>query len=316
MPILHWINWYDPGLAPAGMRDWRHFRSLPSTRHLHYLRAASADHAMVRLEDVERGISGIDNVPDDVWTDILLSDIGDQLAFFDEHLKGITPTKPTPHARWHVGHSNWRSSNEWTPEEVVPRHLYLTASNPPGGTLTRTANAQSKELRWTHDPDNPVPSSTSIEEIWYFLAEYPDERHLRDRSDVLTFTGEPLAVPLTIAGQPVITGEFSSTGPSSHVFVTLQDVAPDGTTRPISMGMATATTGADEPLRLALSDIAYQFRTGHAIQLQIRSSCFPWFLIHPGTDENPWFAQKTAATISTLRVGGSSAARLTLPVLD
>jgi predicted acyl esterase len=315
VPILHWVNWYDPGLAPSGMRDWRHFRSLPSTRHLHYLRAASADHAMVRLQDVETGISGIDNIPDEVWTDILVSDIGDQLAFFDEHLKNNAPAEVTARARWHVGHNGWHSSDEWTPEEVELTRLYLTASNPNGGALADDADSQPQQLRWTHDPDNPVPASTSIEEIWYFLAEYPDERMLKDRHDVLTFTGDPLAGPLTIAGQPVITGEFGSTAPSSHVFATLQDVAPDGTTRPISMGMASAASGATEPLRLALSDIAYEFRPDHSVQLQIRSSCFPWFLVHPGTDENPWFAERTAITISTLRVGGSSPASLTLPVL-
>lgn len=314
VPILHWVNWYDPGLAPAGMRDWRHFRSLPSTRHLHYLRAGSADHASVRLEDVENGIKGIDTISDDLWTEILLGEIGDQLAFFDEHLRGNVPATPTARARWHVGHSGWRSSDEWTPEEVVPHRLYLTASGN-GGGLAPSADAQSRELQWTHDPNNPVPSSTSIEAIWYFLAEYPDERALKDRGDVLTFTGDALAAPLTIAGQIVLSGEFGSSSDTSHVFVTVQDVKPDGTTRPVAMGMCYARTGASEPLRLALSDVAYEFRAGHRLQLQIRSSCFPWFLVHPGTDENPWFAAKAVSTTSTLRVGGSRPASLTLPTL-
>ncbi|MFE9647683.1 fumarylacetoacetate hydrolase family protein [Streptomyces sp. NPDC006365] len=55
IPILHWQNWYDPGLAPLGLRDWRHFRSLAGQRDLHFLRVGSADHSGHLLQDVGRG---------------------------------------------------------------------------------------------------------------------------------------------------------------------------------------------------------------------------------------------------------------------
>lgn len=314
IPILHWQNWYDPGLAPWGLRDWRHFRSLAGPRDLHFLRVGSADHAGYLLEDVGAGDERNPYLSEAALVAKIETECGEIADFFDEHLGGVGPATPRPRARWHVGHVGWQSSPEYPPPSE-PLTFHLSAEGTGAYALTRRPDEDTTSLTWTHDPDHPVPSSTDIEAIWYLLAAYPDERDLADRSDVLTFRTEPLTDPVDFAGQPVLTARISFSAPSTHVFAKLQDVYPDGTTRPISWGRAVLSERAGNTLTLRLDDNAYRLRKGHCLQLQIQSSDFPHYVVHPGTDANPWFATKKSPSTQSLEVGGIEGARLTLPTI-
>ena len=82
------------------------------------------------------------------------------------------------------------------------------------------------EAAWVHDPQDLVPST--IVDPFSFLLEYPDEGEVAARPDVVVFTGEPLAAPLTLTGRVVAHLRVGSDGPSMCVHVKLVDVAPDG----------------------------------------------------------------------------------------
>jgi predicted acyl esterase len=88
-------------------------------------------------------------------------------------------------------------------------------------------------MEWIHDPADPVPSTTSCEENWTFLAANPDDRPLRDRPDVLSFRSEPLIQPVDIAGscRARLNVEFSSG--TGHIFCVLRDIFPDGRALPV-----------------------------------------------------------------------------------
>ncbi|MEU1515082.1 CocE/NonD family hydrolase [Streptomyces sp. NPDC005811] len=311
IPILHWQNWYDPGLAPLGLHDWRHFRSLAGQRDLHFLRAGSADHSGYLLQDVGAGDDRNPYLSDTALAEKIETECGEVADFFDEHLNGVRPAKPRPRARWHVGHVGWQSSQEYPPPSE-PLTFHLTGTY----ALSLAPDDETTSLTWTHDPDHPVPSSTGIEAIWYLLASYPDERDLTDRPDVLSFRTEPLSDHVDFAGQPVFTGSLSFSAPSTHVFAKLQDVHPDGTTRPISWGRAVLSEQAGGALTLALDDNAYRLRRGHCLQLQIQSSDFPHSAVHPGTAGNPWLTTKRLPSTQCLAVGGLSGARLVLPTIS
>ncbi|MER6135507.1 CocE/NonD family hydrolase [Streptomyces sp. NPDC001815] len=314
IPILHWQNWYDPGLAPLGLRDWRHFRSLAGPRDLHFLRADSADHAGYQLADVGAGDERNPYLSETALAEKIRTECGDVADFFDEHLNGVRPAKPRPRARWHVGHAGWQTSQEYPPPSE-PRAFHLSAHGTQTYVLGSDPDEETVSLTWTHDPDDPVASSTDIEAIWYLLAAYPDERDLADRTDVLTFRTQPLTEHLDFAGQPVLTARISFSAPSTHVFAKLQDVHPDGTTRPISWGRAALTEQTGDMLTLAMDDNAYRLRVGHCLQLQIQSSDFPHYAVHPGTDGNPWLTTKRAPSTQSLEVGGVEGARLVLPTI-
>jgi predicted acyl esterase len=108
--------------------------------------------------------------------------------------------------------------------------------------------------------------------------------------------------------------EFSS--PSTHIFTKLQDVQPDGTTRPISWGRVVLTHKAGGLLQLAMDDNAYRVQQGHCLQLQIQSSDFPYYAVHPGTDECPWFAKNRVVSEHSINIGGVAGARLELPTVS
>lgn len=113
--------------------------------------------------------------------------------------------------------------------------------------------------------------------------------------------------------QPMV---FGSSAPSMHVFAQLNDVYPDGTTRPVTFSRAVVPGSPSEPVALEFNDIAYQFGAGHQPQLRLQSGNFPFFLVHPGTDENPWFTATRREAVQHVTVGGSDGARLTLPVIE
>ncbi|MEU1166455.1 CocE/NonD family hydrolase [Streptomyces sp. NPDC005921] len=314
IPVLHWQNWYDPGLAPLGLRDWRHFRSLAGQRDLHFLRAGSADHSGYLLQDVGAGDERNPYLSESALAEKIETECGEVADFFDEHLDGLRPTAPRPRARWHVGHVGWQSSQEYPPPSR-PLTFHLSAHGSGTYALNPEPDENATSLAWTHDPEHPVPSSTDIEAIWYLLADCPDERDLADRRDVLTFRTEPLTEHVDFAGQPVLTGHVTFSAPSTHVFAKLQDVHPDGTTRPISWGRAVLSERAGGSLALALDDNAYRLRRGHCLQLQIQSSDFPHSAVHPGTDGNPWLTTKRIPSTQSLGVGGLTGARLVLPAI-
>jgi predicted acyl esterase len=293
VPILHGAAWGDLGLASSGMADWRHFRALPGLRDLHFLSAGF--------------------VEADADADAECEEIVD---FFDEHVRGIRPENRRPRARWSAGSHAEFSSEEWPPTAGRDQILFLAVGAGQSGVLSGRRDARVRTLRWIHDPDDPVPSSGAFEDIGHRQAVPADERQLALRSDVLTFTSAPLSEPLDIAGRPVLRAEITSTGPSSHLFAVLQDVEPGGAARPVSRADLVRRSGPGEPILLPLGDVAHRFRPGHRVRLQLRSSDFPRFLVHPGTDENPWFATTRVAAEQSVRTGGTAAASLTLPVLE
>jgi uncharacterized protein len=321
IPILHWVSWFDPGLAPLGMRDWRRFRSLPGRRDLHFLRAHSEDHGGFLLSDVGAGDDRNPYLNDTTMAERLSVVTSDVMEFFDAHVDGRgAPAEPGRRARWHLGHVGWKETPDWPPRDVEESRLFLVASDQasgPAGALAATSAGDRRLIRWTHDPSQPVPSTTTIEEVWYFLAAYPDARSLQARTDVLTFTSDELAQPLDIAGQATAHLGVGSSGPSMHVFVGLQDVLPDGTTRPVVQGQIVNTAPDPERLiQIDLAEIAYRFHARHRLQVQVKSSDYPWYLVHPGTDQNPWFAEREVENEHILVTGGAVASHISLPILS
>jgi putative CocE/NonD family hydrolase len=301
------------------MTDYQRFRSLNGRRDLHYLRADSADHGGYRLEHLGLGDAANPYLNDEAQTAAHAAESAAIIEFFDACLKGSLGD--IPRARWHLGHVGWRTSDEWPPPGVTSQTLFLSpagAGQVPGpGRLTPSADASRRTVEWIHDPAGPVPSTTSCEENWTFLAADPDDRALADRADVLSFRTEPLTGPVDIAGssQARLNVEFSSA--TSHIFCVLHDIFPDGRVLPVAHSAVFVDARArDEYLLVDLDPIAYRFQPGHQIQLQVGSSDFPWVLPHPGTEENPWFAKTVRATRQRLSCGGSAPSSLTLPVLE
>ena len=56
-------------------------------------------------------------------------------------------------------------------------------------------------------------------------------------------------------------------------------------------------------------------REGHRLRLEVATSCFPRFAVHPGTDEDPMLAVEGTPSDQGLLVGGSEGSAVSLTVV-
>jgi uncharacterized protein len=307
IPVLHSVGWFD-NIMPDSMRDWTALTSRAATRDLQYLIADETDHENYRLSMTPIGPGDDHDADDAALARMIPGYFGPALDFYDVTLRGMSA--PLPRARWFLGHDGWRSADSWPPPETREVTLYLDNGS---GALATTAGAARVTARWTHDPDNLVPST--VANPFAFLHEFPDESAVQARPDVLTFTAEPLNTPLDLAGPVTLSVQAGTTGPSMQVHAKLCEVAPDGSTRMLARGQEVTDADPDHGLRIEMGHLGYRVRPGYRLRVSVASSDFPLYLWHPGTSHNPWYATKTERNEQTLVTGGSAPSSLTISVL-
>lgn len=311
LPVLHVIGWFD-NLAGAQILDYLELASRPEWAPLQYLYADAVDHENYQLVDTPIEQQRDHDADDAALQRMLPRYIEPALDFFDVFVKGSRPAAELPRVAWNLGHAGDRTDVSWPPPQARTRALRLTAD----GRLTDEPVASGR-IAWRHDPGDLVPST--VENAFAFLAEYPDEAATGARDDVLTFTGEPLAQPLDVAGAVELRLALTATGPTTDVFAKLLDVAPDGSARMIVRGEAQVLDPlAGEPavVSVPLGHTGYRVRPGHRLRLHVSSSDYPLYLPNPGTAENAWLAVETATTTQTIHLGEGGTAELLLSVLD
>ncbi|MCE2519237.1 MAG: CocE/NonD family hydrolase [Alphaproteobacteria bacterium] len=119
----------------------------------------------------------------------------------------------------------------------------------------------------------------------------PDQREEDGRS--IVFDSTPLSEPLEILGTPYVDLELRVDQPQAHVYMRLNDVAPDQQSSRVTYGVFNLNHRhgheVPEPLpvgkrfcaRIALNDIAHRFEVGHRIRLTIQSGCWPLYWPSP-----------------------------------
>jgi uncharacterized protein len=308
IPTLHGVGWFD-NITPPHMLDYERLISDPATAPYQYLHAGSTDHENYQFEAVPIPESSDHDKHDDALELMLPRYIAPALDFFDAFLGGRADPDSVPRVRWHLGNDGWHTSESWPPPGATERRLYLCAT----GSLVAQPTADG-QVGWVHDPQNLVPST--IENPFAFLYEYPDEAEVATRPDVLVFTGEPLAEPLTLTGRVVAGLAVSSDGPSMYLHVKLVDVAPDGGAHALLYGQKVVDDPADGAwAEVNLGHTGHRLMPGHRLRLQVASSDYPLYLPHPGTAESPWFAVDTMINHQRLFTGGSSPSYLSVTVL-
>src|SRR5262249_49618077 len=244
--------------------------------------------------------------------------LGPALDFFDRVLRGRGELAGLAPVRWRLGHDGWHEAGAWAPPGARELRLLLAGggagADAEGGSLTGHADGSRAAVRWTHDPDNLVPST--VTDPFAFLREFPDERAVESRPDVLTFTGEPHSRPLDLAGPVRLPVHAGSSAASMPLYAKLADVAPDGSARMLVRGQAHVQD--PDPVKgveISLGHTGYRLQPGHRLRVHLASSDYPLYLWHPGTGENPWQAIQGQRNEQTLVVGGLDPWRLSIPVL-
>jgi putative CocE/NonD family hydrolase len=269
--------------------------------------------------------------------------------FLAEHLKdGAPQTHTAPVTVFETGTNVWRRLPAWP---LACESGCATRSEPlylqPHFGLGFTAPPVKSGLpfdEYPSDPAKPVPyiprpvqfSDRGVWRRWLLT----DQRSVVDRPDVLTYTSEPLAAPLHIAGAPMVNLYAATSGTDSDWVVKLIDVYPDelpsdpplgGYQLPIAMDIfrgryreslthpSAIPSGKVQHYRFALPQVNHVFLPGHRLMVQIQSSWFPLYDRNPQTYvENIFFARPEdyrKATQRVYHIGGVSSF-INLPVVE
>ncbi len=309
IPTLHGVGWFD-NITPPHMLDYERLMRDPATAPFQYLHAGSTDHENYQFEAVPIPEAADHDKHDDALELMLPRYIGPAIDFFDAFLAGTADPALVPRVRWHLANEGWRESPTWPPPGAAQQRLHLTA----GGALAAEPEGEG-EVSWLHDPADLVPST--IVNPFAFLYEWPEEGEVAARDDVVVFTGEPLAEPLTLAGRVTATLTVAGDGPSMYLHAKLVDVAPDGSSHLLLYGQTVVDSpGEGTPAEVYLGHTGHRLPPGHRLRLQVASSDYPLYVPHPGTAESPWFATETAVNRQRILTGGPRPSTLNLTVLD
>jgi len=255
--------------------------------------------------------------------------LGEVLRFFDQHLAGrqtgLSDEDPIHYFTVHA--EEWRAAKSWPP--VTGSRQFFTAADH-GLAPAKPAGATSAEYQ--SDFSLGTGAQTRYERIAGIdaTAYYADWAE-RERA-LLSFTGEPLAAPLEIAGHPVVSLWLASSEPDAAVFVYLSEVEADGTVRYVTEGLLRAIHRAEAPaprhykttwpwrtfarkdarpmpagepelLRFALLPTAWRFAAGSRIRLSIAGGDADHFVQTP----------HGRPPLLTVMSGGEKATMLELP---
>ncbi|MDP9255392.1 MAG: hypothetical protein M3Q31_02375 [Actinomycetota bacterium] len=202
--------------AQQHMLDYEALMRNPETAPFQYLHAGSTDHENYQFEAVPIAESGDDATNDAALERMLDSYIAPALDFFDAFLAGRADPAELARVRWHLARAGWQESPSWPPPGAGELRLYLA------GDSVASAPGGHAEATWVHDPENLVPST--LVNPFEAPHEYPDERGIESREDVLTSTTAVRDEPVTLAGRVAAHLYVSSDAPSMYLHVKLVDV--------------------------------------------------------------------------------------------
>ena len=224
--------------------------------------------------------------------------------------------------------NEWIDLDQWPPP-VRPRQFYMSAD---AGLAMRAA--EPGELTLISAPSDPVPTlgganlHPSLIVDGREMGDGPqDQRPIETRSDVLTFTTEPLVQPLTVMGPVRARVWLVPDTPDLDLAVRLTDVYPNGRSMLVLDGIQRArmrcgdenecllTPGVPVEITVELWSTALVFNAGHSIRISVSGSNWPRFEVNPndGLDLN----LQTPGQVAQPRLlfGADHPSRLELPVL-
>ncbi|MET0131965.1 MAG: CocE/NonD family hydrolase [Kibdelosporangium sp.] len=209
--------------------------------------------------------------------------IQDQIGFLGAHLLGDRAQLHRAPVRIYLQQAaTWLDFDHWPPKTEA-KNVHLR----PGGVLGDAAPGEAAPSTFTYDPADPTPSVGG--RLLTGKSKQRDNRAIEARSDVLVFTGEPLAHDLDVIGDLSATVHVRTDLGHADVYVRLCDVDRSGVSRNVSDGILRLRPGCDPdaivPAEVELDPTAYRFRRGHRLRLQVAGGAFPRFARNPGTGE-------------------------------
>jgi predicted acyl esterase len=164
---------------------------------------------------------------------------------------GAPDTPVRPHA---VVSGEWLSSARW-PERAGHTRLVL------GGPAVAPARVTTGVMtgQWC-----PPPPATG---------QFLDQS--RDDAQSAVFQSEPLEAPIALFGEPVVRLRLRHAGPRTLVSAKLQNVAPDGSSQPVTSAAVNIEIAGSRALELPLMAAGWRFPAGHRIRVAVAVADWP-----------------------------------------
>ncbi len=252
-------------------------------------------------------------------TDLGIESVRLALAWFDAQLKrNITAARSQPVRVAVLGAPGvtWREFSAWPPPPRETRHFLHSE----GRLLEHPAPPDSQPDHYHYDPADPTPS-VGGPGLNPKAVGQRDNRLLEARADVLTYTTPTLEQDVEIIGTARLHVFVDCSNCYADLFGRVCDVHPDGRSLNVCDGLMRVEPDLHEPLedgplcvQIAMHPIAYRFRKGHRIRLQISSGAHPRWSRNLGTGDPLATATRLVATDQTIYHDDQHPSALILPV--
>lgn len=226
-----------------------------------------------------------------------------ELPFFEKYLKDANTPALAEATVFETGANAWRTFDAWPPKTVQPQMWYLREN----GRMAVEAPTQKLDDgaydEYLSDPNKPVPSTETIAPGMPIEYMVDDQRFAARRPDVLVYQFPAQTEDLVLAGPIAIDLWVSTTGQDADFIVKLIDVFPPSPDKAVQPGYQMMvrseafrgrfrnsfekpeafTPNQPARIRFELLDVLHRFQKGHAVMIQIQSSCFPLIDRNPQT---------------------------------
>ncbi len=304
LPMLHIGGWFDPFLR-GNIRLYREMTSRSSSpqhliigpwAHIPWGRKVGA------LDYGTAAASPVDQI---------------QLHWFDQFLKGQDTGRleMPPVLLFEMGSNRWRSLDTFPHDPGKSFFLSTTGLASIGdkeGILGETLTDTTNQDTFVHDPWRPVPALGGHAST---PAGAFDRSSIDCRTDVLTYTSEPLGEDLYLTGEITVELYATADTPSFDLCAILSEVRPDGQVFNFAQGYCRVDQ-LQSPIVISLQPTCICITKGKAIRLSVSTACFPAYAVNPGTGATTGKFRKMDAQIITITVacGGNSPSHVKLPV--
>ncbi|GAB4154062.1 MAG: CocE/NonD family hydrolase [Cyanobacteria bacterium J069] len=321
LPMLHLGGWFDTHLRGT----LRLYRSMAArSSHLQHLWVGPWAHL-----PWGRRVGSVDYGPEaSSPVDAL------QVRWFDQFLKGVDTglLHESPVHLFDLGTNQWRSLGAFPNPPKTPLWLAsngLAAMGDQHGKLSlqlgpapaKPESEQSAPLldSFVHDPWRPVPALGGHATA---PAGPVDRSALDSRTDVATYTSEPLSEDLLIAGEILVEVCCTADTFSFDLCAALSEVKPNGTVLQITQGYL--RIGTHYPARpaprstITLQPTCIQLHRGSALRLSLSGASSPAYPVNAGGGTLPADSQLMDARVITVSVYSGAAetpSRVLLPVV-